>query len=64
MPVRSAAAAAFAAVEDDSEEICPGRLVEFKRDTRSGLALIERPDGKRNWILVDIRFADVALLMT
>ena len=51
------AAAALAVPDDDSDEVCPGRLIEFKRDTRSGLALVERPDGKRNWIAVDARWA-------
>ena len=32
-----------------------GCLVEFKKDTKTGLALLQRPDGKRNWFAMDVR---------
>ena len=43
---------AVAALEEDEIDLCPGRIVEFKRDTKVGIALIDRPDGKRNWTIV------------
>lgn len=41
--------------DGDDPEICPGRLVEYKRDTRTGLALINKADGRRNWVATDAR---------
>lgn len=54
------AALAAADLEDDADDLLPGRLVEYKRDTRSGLALISRADGKRNWIISDPRCCSLA----
>ena len=32
-----------------------GRLVEFRRNTRTGLALLTQADGKQNWMALDTR---------
>jgi hypothetical protein len=37
------------------EEITEGSLVEYKKDQKSGLALITEKDGKRNWKALDTR---------
>ena len=34
-----------------------GRLVEYKRNMRTGLALLLHPDGKQNWSAIDTRCA-------
>ena len=36
-----------------------GALVEICKDTRALLALLERPDGKRNWFAKDVRYASL-----
>ncbi|KAK9829763.1 hypothetical protein WJX72_007759 [[Myrmecia] bisecta] len=38
-----------------SQELRPGALVEFQKDSRTALGLLQRPDGKRNWVVVDHR---------
>ena len=37
-------------------EIAAGALVEFKRDQKAGLALLQSPDGSKNWKAVDLRY--------
>jgi len=52
----AAAPAASAALDDDgTRPPAAGRLVEFRRDGRTGMALLVEPDGKRNWVAVDER---------
>ncbi|KAK9805847.1 hypothetical protein WJX73_007247 [Symbiochloris irregularis] len=52
----SAVAAVQQDADDNDPELCPGRLVEIKRDARAGvLAYVERADGKRNWLVHDCR---------
>lgn len=36
-------------------DIAAGLLVEFKRDQKAGLALLQQPDGHKNWRAVDPR---------
>lgn len=36
-----------------------GALVEICKDTRALLALLERPDGKRNWFAKDVRYVNI-----
>lgn len=49
---------AMAAVAPDHEEaVAAGTLIEFRKDKdRTGFALIQEPDGKRNWKAVDARW--------
>ncbi len=54
---QSAAAAAVAAPSGD--EPAEGRLIEFQKDSKSGLALLLKKDGKRNWSAVDTRYAQL-----
>ncbi|KAK9857222.1 hypothetical protein WJX84_010904 [Apatococcus fuscideae] len=42
-------------VDVGQDTLAAGRLVEFKKDTRSSLGLILHPDGKRNWMVLDAR---------
>ena len=51
----SSAAVAVDLDDDPDPELCPGRLVEFKRNTRVGLGYVTRADGKSNWEVVDSR---------
>lgn len=48
---------ATAAVATPGDSVAsPGSLVEFRKDKdRSGFALIQEADGKRNWKAVDVR---------
>ncbi|KAK9915314.1 hypothetical protein WJX75_007493 [Coccomyxa subellipsoidea] len=38
-----------------SDEPAEGCLIEFQKDTKTGLALLLKKDGKRNWTAVDTR---------
>lgn len=38
-----------------ASEPAEGCLVEYQRDGKSGLALVTKRDGKRNWTAVDTR---------
>lgn len=57
VPASSSPSPASAALLDDdgTREPAAGRLVEFRRDGRTGMALLVEPDGKRNWVAVDER---------
>jgi hypothetical protein len=43
-----------------SDEPAEGCLIEFQKDTKTGLALLLKKDGKRNWTAVDTRCARLA----
>lgn len=51
---------AVAAPQACAEE---GVLVEYKKDQKSGLALITERDGKRNWKAIDIRHSSICILI-
>ncbi len=54
----SSAAATHAVVDwrRAEGEVGEGSLVEYKKDQKSGLALVTERDGKRNWKAVDTRW--------
>ena len=51
--MRGVATAELAA--DYEATAAAGTLIEFRKDQKVGLALIQEADGKRNWKAVDTR---------
>ena len=60
--IRTTAAAKDARLLYIAPEIAPGLLVEYKRDQKSGLALLQHPDGAKNWKAIDARYCNLAQL--